>query len=249
MSVVVCQEYRDNAARIQDAVNKLIMKPLRTIKSFVVRAGRMTPGQARAVDTYFPEFGRKFEDGAIDFAAWFGNDNPVILEIGFGMGHSLTQQATTNPHLNYVGIEVHQPGIGTLLKAMGVAGLQNLRVIQADAVDILQSCIADDALSGIQIYFPDPWHKKKHHKRRLIQPGFLSLLHAKLISGGFIHVATDWENYAEHIMEVASADNRFENTAGQGTFAERHGRPETKFERRGERLGHGVWDVYLQSSI
>ena len=217
------------------------------IRSFVMRPGRMTDAQRRALEAGLPRFGISREDGALDARAAFGREGPLVLEIGFGMGHSLVEMAAASPQINYLGVEVHRPGVGKLLHSMAERGVENIRVYCDDAVPVLEECIADAGLDGVQIFFPDPWHKKRHHKRRLIQPGFVTLLCRKLKPGGFLHLATDWENYAEHMMEVLSAEPALVNTAGPGKFAPRPaGRPLTKFEQRGQRLGHGVWDLLFE---
>lgn len=216
----------------------------RTIKSFVRREGRLTTGQQRALDELFPVYGLDDKLSHIDLDQVFDSSHPKILEIGFGNGASLAQQASDNPGNDYIGIEVHRPGVGHLLVELQQRGLSNVRVFCADAVEVLNHCIADHTLDGVQIFFPDPWHKKRHHKRRLIQVEFVELLKRKLKSGGTLHLATDWENYAEQMLEVMKQVTGFHNTATEGHFVPRplH-RPLTKFEQRGQRLGHGVWDL------
>lgn len=216
----------------------------KSIRSYVIRAGRMTEGQRRAFDSYWGEYGLSLFDGQLDPQQVFGREAPLVLEIGFGMGDSLLAMAEAEPDKDFIGIEVHPPGVGRLINNAGGAGIKNLRVYMADAVDVLNDCIADASLDRFQLYFPDPWHKKKHHKRRIVQPEFVRLLCTKLKSGGLMHLATDWENYAEHMLEVLEAEEQLENTAGAGNYSVRPAfRPETKFERRGQRLGHGVWDL------
>ncbi len=216
----------------------------RPIRSFVLRTGRMTPGQQRAFDENWARWGLEHGDGPLDFDAVFGRPGPRVLEIGFGMGQSLVEMAAAAPEKNFIGIEVHRPGVGRLLHSMVDTGVDNIRVYCHDAVEILRDCIADDSLDAVQIYFPDPWHKKRHHKRRLIQPPLVALLVRKLRPGGLLHLATDWENYAQQMMEVLSASPDLVNTCPAGEFAPRpEHRPLTKFELRGERLGHGVWDL------
>ena len=169
------------------------------------------------------------------------------MEIGFGMGQSLAAMAAAQPETNFLGVEVHRPGVGRLLHALAEQGLENTRVYCHDAVEVLERCIAPAGLDGVQVYFPDPWHKKRHHKRRLIQPPLVALLCERLAPGGYLHLATDWENYAEQMLEVLSAEPRLRNRAGPGEYSPRPSwRPETKFERRGHRLGHGVWDLVFE---
>jgi tRNA (guanine-N7-)-methyltransferase len=216
----------------------------KSIRSYVIRAGRMTEGQRRAFDNYWGEYGLSLFDGPLEPRAVFGREAPLVLEIGFGMGDSLLAMAEAEPDKDFIGIEVHPPGVGRLINNAGKLGLKNLRVYMADAVDVLNDCIADGSLDRFQLYFPDPWHKKKHHKRRIVQPEFVRLICAKLKAGGLLHMATDWENYAEHMLEVLEAESLLENTASKNSYSERpEFRPETKFERRGQRLGHGVWDL------
>lgn len=216
----------------------------RQIRSFVLRAGRMTDSQRRAYDAAWPKYGLSSSSGSLDFAEAFSREAETVLEIGFGMGDSLVTMAINNPQTNFIGIDVHTPGVGRLLNLAEEHQLDNLRAYAEDAVDVLEQCIADASLAKIQIFFPDPWHKKKHHKRRIVQAGFVEKMHRKLKPGGYLHLATDWENYAEHMMEVMTAAEGFSNTMGAGNFSPRpECRPETKFERRGQRLGHGVWDL------
>jgi len=216
----------------------------RTVRSFVRRAGRITPGQQRALDTLWPRYGLEFEPQVADPAAWFGNARPLTLEIGFGNGDSLLEIARTNPERNFLGIEVHRPGVGKLLMSLEQAGIGNVRIICHDAVEVLRQQIPDGSLDRVLVFFPDPWPKKRHHKRRLIQPEFVSLLARKLRRGGRLHMATDWENYAEQMLEVMQASPEFENARAGGGFSQRPpDRPLTKFEQRGQRLGHGTWDL------
>lgn len=222
---------------------------MRRIRSFVLRTGRMTEGQKRAYDLHWPSKGLELKKGAIAMPEVFGREAPVVLEIGFGMGDSLAQMAAAEPDKDFIGVEVHSPGVGRLMHLIDESGIENLRAYCDDAVEVLEQCIADNSLSRVQIYFPDPWHKKRHHKRRLVQPEFVQLLRRKLKPGGVIHLATDWENYAEHMMQVMSAAEGFRNTQGEGLFAPRpEYRPVTKFEKRGERLGHGVWDLLFEKT-
>ncbi len=217
------------------------------IRSFVVRPGRITEGQRKALEAGMPRFGLALADGELDAVAAFGREAPLVMEIGFGMGQSLVEMAAASPETNFLGIEVHRPGVGRLLHAMMENEIDNIRVYCDDAVLVLEECIAPASLDGVQIFFPDPWHKKRHHKRRLIQPAFVRLLCERLKPGGFLHLATDWENYAEHMLEVLSAEPALENCAGPGRYSPRPDtRPLTKFEQRGQRLGHGVWDLYFR---
>ncbi len=221
--------------------------PHSRIRSFVMRAGRMTEGQQRGWDVGFPQFGLTLEQGPLDWDQTFGSSGKRVLEIGFGMGDSLVAMAEAQPDSQFVGIEVHRPGVGRLLGQVIERGLNNLRVYAEDAVPILQHCITPHSLDVLQIYFPDPWHKKRHNKRRLIQPDFIALVSEKLKVGGLLHLATDWQPYAEHMLEVLSGEPTLCNTSPTGDFVPRPTwRPETKFERRGARLGHGVWDLLYQ---
>jgi tRNA (guanine-N7-)-methyltransferase len=222
-------------------------KPMRTVRSFVLRAGRMTEGQQRGLDEAWPELGLDITGGLIEPAAVFGREAPLVLEIGFGMGDSLLQMARQMPEKNYIGIEVHRPGVGRLLNNARTEGLGNIRVYAEDAVEVLAQCIHDGRLDGLQLFFPDPWHKKKHNKRRILQPAFAQAVRRKLKIGGQFHMATDWENYAEHMMEVMSAAEGYRNSAGAGEFSPQPDfRPVTKFQNRGEKLGHGVWDLIFE---
>jgi tRNA (guanine-N7-)-methyltransferase len=218
----------------------------RAIRSFVLRQGRMTPGQQRAFDEQWPRWGLRREDGPLDQPGVFGRQAPLVLEIGFGMGQSLVAQAQAEPERDFIGIEVHRPGVGKLLHTMAEQGVTNIRAYNDDAVEVLNQCIVDDSLDLVQIYFPDPWHKKKHNKRRLVQPAFVQLLRRKLRAGGVLHLATDWQDYAEQMLAVMSAADGFVNQAGDGYAPRPERRPLTKFEQRGHRLGHGVWDLLFE---
>ncbi|MBE2897018.1 tRNA (guanosine(46)-N7)-methyltransferase TrmB [Pasteurellaceae bacterium HPA106] len=218
----------------------------RKIRSFVLRTGRLSQHQQNAMNTHWSDFGVDYQTTPYDLTALFGNGNPVVLEIGFGMGHSLVQMAKQNPDINYLGIEVHTPGVGACIANAVDQKVDNLRVICHDAVEVLTDCIPDASLQGLQLFFPDPWHKAKHHKRRIVQREFVDLVVQKLKCGGFIHMATDWENYAEQMLEVLSATPALANRAAGGGYFERPDfRPLTKFEQRGQKLGHGVWDLYF----
>ena len=218
----------------------------RSIRSFVLRHGRMTTGQQRAFDELWPRWGLTREQGRLDPQQVFGREAPRVFEIGFGMGQSLIEMAQAAPDQDFIGVEVHRPGVGKLLSGMEEAGIDNIRVYNDDAVDVLNDCIDDASLAAVQIFFPDPWHKKKHNKRRLIQPAFVQKLRGKLKIGGFIHLATDWQDYAEQMLAVMSAADGFRNRAGAGYAPRPERRPTTKFEKRGERLGHGVWDLLFE---
>ena len=219
----------------------------RSIRSFVKREGKMTSGQKNAIELLWPVCGVDLKNEVLDLADLFKRDAFTILEIGFGNGLSLADMAEAHPEQNYFGVEVHTPGVGGLLVQVKKRGLANVRVSQDDAVEVLDQQIADGCLDRVQIFFPDPWHKKRHHKRRLIQPEFVKTLVAKLKPTGIIHVATDWENYAEHILQVLSQEPRLTNTAAE--YAEKPAyRPLTKYENRGKNLGHGVWDLLFEKT-
>lgn len=222
-------------------------RPLRQVRSFVVRAGRMTEGQERALKENWPLYGLELSDGPVDFKALFGDARPVVLEIGFGMGDSLIEMARRAPEKGFIGIEVHPPGVGRLLARAREEGLENIRVYCEDAIEVLARCIPDQSLECVQLFFPDPWPKKRHHKRRIVQPAFAQTIRQKLKPGGTFHMATDWENYAEHMMDVMSAAEGYRNAAGEGQYSPQPDfRPVTKFQRRGEKLGHGVWDLIFE---
>jgi tRNA (guanine-N7-)-methyltransferase len=220
---------------------------LRRIRSFVRREGRLTKGQQRALDELFPRYGICLQQGELDFQTLFGRQGFRVLEIGFGNGASLAEMAASHPENDYLGIEVHRPGVGNLLLQIEKQGLNNIRVSNDDAVEVLEQQIPNASLDAVYLFFPDPWHKKKHHKRRIVQPAFVQRLRRKLKMGGIFHMATDWENYAEHMLKVMSSAAGFENLAGEGNYIARPAyRPLTKFEQRGHRLGHGVWDLIFK---
>ncbi|MDF2179109.1 tRNA (guanosine(46)-N7)-methyltransferase TrmB [Aliiglaciecola sp. CAU 1673] len=220
---------------------------IRKIRSFVKREGRLTKGQARAIEANWPTMGLSVEQGGLDFTEVFGRAAPVVLEIGFGMGKSLVEMAANEPDKDFIGIEVHRPGIGACLGDAEEIGLTNLRVFEHDAVEVLAQCIPDGSLARMQLYFPDPWHKKRHHKRRIVQADFAQKVRQKLAIGGVWHMATDWENYAEHMLEVMNQAPGYKNLSADGTYVPRpEFRPLTKFEQRGHRLGHGVWDLMFE---
>ena len=216
----------------------------RAIRSFVVRAGRMTVAQERAWAELWPGFGLESADAPLDLASVFGREAPRTLEIGFGNGESLVSLAAEHPERDFLGIEVHRPGVGHLLLRIEELGLPNLRVICRDAVEVLERCIAGAALDEVLLYFPDPWPKKRHHKRRIVQPGFVALVASRLRPGGVLRMATDWQPYAEHMLAIAGACATLRNDSAEGDYVPRPAsRPVTRFERRGQRLGHGVWDL------
>ncbi|BBN82593.1 tRNA (guanine-N(7)-)-methyltransferase [Pseudoalteromonas sp. A25] len=222
-------------------------KYIRKVRSFVKREGRLTKGQQAAIDKCWPTMGLEHNQGMLDFSKIFGNDNGVVLEIGFGMGKSLVEMAKNAPELNFIGIEVHRPGVGACLMDADEQHVTNLRVFEHDAVEVLADCIPDESLTTMQLFFPDPWHKKRHHKRRIVQPEFVESLRKKLKIGGVFHMATDWENYAEHMLEVMQSAPGYENTSTTNDYVPRPAnRPLTKFEQRGHRLGHGVWDLMFK---
>lgn len=223
-------------------------KYFRRIRSFVRREGRLTKGQQRALDALYPLYGITLSaDECIDAGAIFNNQHPLHLEIGFGNGQTLTSMAAAQPENNYLGIEVHRPGVGNALLQIEQTELKNVRVLCEDAVEVLKNNITDDSLAAVYIFFPDPWHKKKHHKRRLVQVEFIKLVKQKLTPGGRLHMATDWEEYAQHMMQVMDKVDGFTNLAGHSQYSDKPAyRPLTKFERRGLRLGHGVWDLLFE---
>lgn len=217
----------------------------RSIRSFVVRAGRMGTGQMRALQALGPRFILPYRREAIDFAALFSRQAPLVLEIGFGMGAATAEIAQAVPDTDFLGIEVHTPGVGALLKQIEERQLGNVRIVQHDAVEVIEHMIAPATLAGVHVFFPDPWHKKKHHKRRLIQAPFVAQLVTRLAPGGYLHCATDWQPYAEQMLEVLSAEPGLVNTA-EGYAPRPAYRPLTKFEDRGLKLGHGVWDLVFR---
>jgi tRNA (guanine-N7-)-methyltransferase len=216
----------------------------RRIRSFVLRAGRTTPAQERALTDLWPTFGVNLGDAPLNLNALFGREAPRCLEIGFGVGEVIGSLAQSNPHVDYLGIEVHRSGVGRLLLRADQEKLGNLRVISDDAVDVLRDHVPDESFDEMLVFFPDPWHKKRHHKRRLIDAGFMSIAAAKLRRGGTIRLATDWQAYAEQMLAVCNANLDLKSLSKDATFVDRPGfRPATRFERRGARLGHGVWDL------
>ena len=219
----------------------------RTIKSFVLRQGRLTNAQQNALENLWQDYGIDFSEQLLDYPALFGNDHETIIEIGFGDGDSLLQQAINQPLYNFIGIEVHGPGVGHLIHNANAQNVHNIKVIRHDAVDVLSQQISDDSIHQLQLFFPDPWHKKRHHKRRIIKQSFIELIQKKLKTGGHFHMATDWQHYAEHMLDEMDQAEAFRNISGKGHYSESKGaRCETKFERRGIKLGHGVWDLIYQ---
>ena len=216
------------------------------IRSFIRRQGRLTPGQEVALDQHWPQYGLEPELD-YDFSQVFGRQAPLIVEIGFGNGDSLAKMAAANPDHDYIGIEVHKPGVGHLLILLHEQGLTNVRVYCHDAIEILEQKLPDHSLAGLHLFFPDPWHKKKHHKRRIVRPSFVELLNKKLKVGGYFHAATDWQNYAEWMLDVLGAQQGLSNTSPTQDYCPCPDyRPLTKFEQRGIRLGHGVWDIVFK---
>lgn len=222
-------------------------KYIRTVRSFVKREGRLTKGQAVALENHWQDMGLSHENGLIDAKTLFGNDNPITLEIGFGMGKSLVEMAKNDPNSNFIGVEVHRPGVGACISYAVEEGVTNLKVYEHDAIEVLADCIPPESLTTVQLFFPDPWHKKKHHKRRIVQPEFVETIRQKLKVGGVFHMATDWENYAECMLEDMQSAPGYENLSSTNDYVPRpDSRPLTKFEQRGHRLGHGVWDLQFK---
>ncbi|NMP16453.1 tRNA (guanosine(46)-N7)-methyltransferase TrmB [Thalassotalea sp. Y01] len=219
-------------------------KYIRKVRSYVKREGRLTKGQARALETLWDSMGLNHSDGLLTMSAVFGNDNPVTLEVGFGMGKSLVEMAKNDPKRNFIGIEVHRPGVGACLALAEEQGVTNLRVYEHDAIEIIADCIPNGSIDTMQLFFPDPWHKARHHKRRIVKPEFIESIRQLLRVGGVFHMATDWENYAECMLDDMSGAPGFKNLSENGDYVPRpDSRPLTKFENRGQNLGHGVWDL------
>lgn len=218
----------------------------RAIRSFVIRAGRLTKGQEGALERQWPLLGLELAQGPINPPAVFGRDGHVVLEIGYGMGASLVEMAKAAPEKDFIGVEVHLPGVGSLLYLAEQAGVTNLRTYKEDAIEVLK-LLPDNSIDTVQLFFPDPWHKKKHHKRRIVQPEFAQTLRRILKPGGIFHMATDWEPYKDYMLEVMDVQDGYENIAGTGNCVPRpQHRPLTKFEKRGESKGHGVWDLMFR---
>ena len=216
---------------------------MRTVRSFVLRQGRLTRGQEQALELVWPVYGIERGETALELDGLFKRSAPVTLEIGFGDGVSLAEMASSAPERDFIGIEVHRPGVGRLLHLINEQGLSNVRVMDDDAVEIIKNRIPENSLDRVQLFFPDPWHKKRHNKRRIVQPEFVSLIASRLKAGGVFHLATDWEPYAEHMAEVMEASDEFISISDSPFSPKPDDRPETKFERRGLKLGHGVWDL------
>ena len=220
------------------------VKYLRKIQSFVRRSGRISKAQSIGLNELWHDYGVDLNEKKLDFKKLFLSKNNVTLEVGFGNGDSLLEMAIDQPNQNFLGIEVYEAGVGRLINEANKNKLSNLKIIKDDAVEVLTNNILDNSISHFQLFFPDPWHKKKHHKRRIVQISFLDLLSKKLKKDGVVHIATDWENYAEHIMELLESHSHFKNCAGDHMYSLRpKNRPLTKFENRGQKLGHGVWDI------
>jgi len=237
---------KENENRVHKTIEQAEQegKYIRKVRSFVKREGRLTKGQERALNEHWQTMGLNHSDGLIDIKALFGNDNPTVLEIGFGMGKSLVEMAKAAPELNFIGIEVHKPGVGACIALAAEQGIENLKVFEHDAIEILADCFSDNSLTTVQLFFPDPWHKKKHHKRRIVQASFVEAIRSKLKVGGIFHMATDWENYAECMLEDMQSAQGYKNISENNDYVPRpDSRPLTKFESRGHRLGHGVWDL------
>jgi tRNA (guanine-N7-)-methyltransferase len=227
-----------------DSPDNDIPNHLRRIRSFVLREGRMTPAQQRAFDEHWARFGIDYTGIAQDFDARFGHHAPRVLEIGFGNGEALAWASEHDLSRDYIGVEVHGPGVGRLMNALAARNASNVRIYKHDAVEVLEQEIPAGTLAQARIWFPDPWHKKRHNKRRIIQPGFVAMLATRMAPDGLLHLATDWEPYAQHMLEVMEAAPAWRNAIGPGQYAEKPDwRIETHFERRGLKLGHGVWDL------
>ncbi len=219
----------------------------RPIRSFVLRQGRMTEAQQHAFETLWPRYGLTLGEAELDLPALFGNDHPVTLEIGFGNGEALALQAQRHPERNFLGVEVHSPGVGHLMIRLAQQESDNVRILQCDAMELLRHHLPAGSLAAVLLFFPDPWHKKRHHKRRIVKPEFADRVYRALVPGGLLHMATDWEDYAGQMLRVLSEHPGFDNKAGGGSYSPRpEDRPLTKFEQRGQRLGHGVWDLLFE---
>lgn len=244
------QKLVENNSNIMNSETMADGRPRRQIRSFVLRQGRLTKGQQQAIQKLWSTCGIDYHQQQLDFSQLFTNDNPIILEIGFGMGASLVEMANNHKNENFLGIEVHRPGVGACLMAIEQYQLDNIRVMCHDAVEVLENMIPDASLNKVQIFFPDPWHKAKHNKRRIIQPEFVQLLRKKLKIDGVIHLATDWQPYAEYMLEVLNNAKGLQNLSiNNGYVPKPVYRPMTKFEKRGLNLGHNVWDLQFKRII
>ena len=233
---------------VEDAADANAALRGRPLRSFVLRAGRLGTGQQRALEALGPQYVLPYTAQMLDLDAVFGRHAPRVLEIGFGMGDATAQVAATQPATDFIGIEVHTPGVGAMLRHIGERPLTNVRLLQHDAVEVLANMIPQGSLAGVHIWFPDPWHKKRHNKRRLVQPAFVAALITRLAPGGYLHCATDWQPYAEQMLEVLNAQPGLVNAAGSGYAPRPDWRPLTKFENRGLQLGHGVWDLLFRTA-
>ncbi|MEX0963984.1 MAG: tRNA (guanosine(46)-N7)-methyltransferase TrmB [Pseudohongiellaceae bacterium] len=226
--------------------NSTAVEHKRPIRSYVIRSGRLTEAQRKAIENYWDEYVIEFDGQMLDPRGIFEKAQPLTVEIGFGMGDSLLEMAMNHPEQNFLGIEVHQPGVGKLLNGIAENALKNIKLICHDAKEVLETGLPDNSIDRLLLFFPDPWHKKRHNKRRLVQPEFVELLLKKLSDSASLHFATDWQAYAEHMMETLEAEPRLSNTMGTQNFWPNPERPVTKFEKRGQRLGHGVWDLQFR---
>ena len=219
----------------------------KSIRSYVVRSGRTTKSQRKAFEAHWSNYGLELATGKLNTESIFGSAAFVVVEIGFGMGDSLLQMAEASPHQHFIGIEVYPPGVGSTIKRAHATQLKNLRVYLADANDVIEECFGENTIDRLQLFFPDPWHKKKHNKRRIVTPSFVQLVRSRLVLNGVFHMSTDWEAYAEQMLEIMEQSDGYLNCAGAGNFSEKPDyRPLTKFELRGERLGHNVWDLVFK---
>ena len=222
-------------------------KPRRPIRSYVLRQGRLTDAQKRALSDLWPRYGIEPGQSLLDFAELFGRSSPLVVEIGFGDGEATWRMARDEPEKDFIGIEVHQPGVGHLLRILEIEGIENVRIACTDAVEFIRDRLPDAGLAGVRIWFPDPWPKKRHHKRRIIRPDFVGLLARKMARGTVLHLTTDWQPYAEHMLEVMEAARDFKNLSPGGDYSVKPAwRPVTKYERRGERLGHETRDLLFR---
>ncbi|BCE00528.1 tRNA (guanosine(46)-N7)-methyltransferase TrmB [Marinicellulosiphila megalodicopiae] len=230
----------------QDEQNTELTPQLRRIRSYAIR-GKVSQAHKQAYADHWDQYGCNVEDGMLNFTERFGREHFKVLEIGFGMGKSLHQMVVSYPDQDFIGVEVHAPGVGRILMDIGESKANNFLVFKHDAIDVLEQCIPDNSLDRVQLFFPDPWHKARHHKRRIVQQPFIDSIAKKLKIGGIFHLATDWENYAEHMMIQMNENKHFENTAKKDQYSEQpEYRPTTKFEVRGQNLGHGVWDLLFK---